>query len=409
MKKILFLAFSYPYGHFGPSDNCTVRVMDALARTGQYEVWNLSYKPLHEKSVPNYRIVDGVNLLFLPFSEKRAHHSYFIEHVLLFLKIPTYPIFSVTSILKHKRACKKLLARTDFDLVVSQCAPQDSVMAGAFLRHSRCINKHIVFFWDNIYGKIPRTVIPKWYALRRSRMVENWVAKYSDRLVSPIPVKRFHNQFGDVPESKGKRLYLGHPSIMRPKTIESTLTEQYIKKESINILYAGRLYCMDDITYAINLLNTTSCAERINLIFFFYQMPSNEEIISMKKNFRGSISISGKVPFDDLLGLYSKVDVFLGFAADSSAQVISKIYDYMCFGKPVVYFYKKKSDVNVSEFSKYPLFSAINVSIPTESNSFETLLLSKLGKYIDFEQVERIFPQATASAYVNEIVSMVKE
>lgn len=40
MKKILFLSFSYPYGHFGPSDQCTMKIMDALVRTGKFEVHN---------------------------------------------------------------------------------------------------------------------------------------------------------------------------------------------------------------------------------------------------------------------------------------------------------------------------------------------------------------------------------
>ena len=44
MKKILFLSFAYPYGHFNPSDLCSTRIMKALVETGKYEVHCISCK-----------------------------------------------------------------------------------------------------------------------------------------------------------------------------------------------------------------------------------------------------------------------------------------------------------------------------------------------------------------------------
>lgn len=409
MKKILFLSFSYPYGHFGPSDNCTVRVMDALTRTGEYEVWNLSNKAQTINSKPNYNVVEGVKYLYLPFPEKRTHHSYSIEHLLLFLKIPFYPLFSIRSIWKHYKASKKILLNNDFDLVVSQCSPQDSIVTGALLKRGGVINKHMVLIWDNIYGKIPRVIIPRWFALRRSRIVENWIARYSDKIISPIPVKAFHQQYGEVKEAINKRVYLGHPLIIRPKVNKLGVKTTIIKDGYVNILYAGRLYSVDDMVNAINLINHSSAAENINLIFFFYRLPSEDEMTRMKRMFRGSIFFSGRVPYDELLSLYPLVDMFMGFSAVSAAQVISKIYDYICFGKPVIYFYKDDNDVNVDEFSKYPLFLPVKNLDDTECyNVIEQFINSHKGKNISFQEVENLFPEATGLSYVQQIKALVE-
>lgn len=408
MKRILFLSFAYPFGHYGPSDNCTVRIMEALALNGTNEIWNISYKPQNNNSQPNYKVVKGVNLLFLPFSENKTHHSFAIEHLLLLLKVPFYPLFSLRSLLKHYKACRALLDGRHFDLVVSQCAPQDSVISGTLLKRSGLISKHMVLFWDNIYGKMPRMLIPKWFARYRSRIVENWIARYSEKLVSPIPVKSFHDQFGDVKAAVGKRVYLGHPLINRPCTSGIPVKPGFVKTDKINIIYAGRLYCVDDIQYAIELLNSIPFAERINLVLFFYQMPSENERSRMRHGFKGTIVFSGRIPIDDLLCLYSQADVFLGFAGGNYSQVISKIYDYMCFGKPVVYFYKDDNDVNLREFAKYPLFTSIDIRLSlSKNNSIKDFLALNLGRQVPFERVESLFPTATATAYVDQILLLV--
>lgn len=409
MKKILFLSYAYPYGHYGPSDNCTVRIMDELSHTEGFEVYNISGLPKNANSKPTYKVIDNLQLLQLPFPEKQVDHSYLIEHLLLFLKIPIYPIVYPWRIWTYYRACKKILNNYKFDLVIAQCAPHESVITGALLKKNGYVEKLMVIYWDNIYGKTPHSIIPKNFAKRRRRALENWIARYADKIISPIPVKSFHDQYGDVNEARNKRVYLGHPSISRPQIVESSLTQDFIQKDKINILYAGRLYDMEDISYSINLLNSTSIADRINLIFFFYKKPSEIEMSKMSQGFKGRVKFSGCVPFEELIALYSSIDIFLGYAGVDASQVISKIYDYMCFGKPIIYFYKDDNDVNVEEFAHYPLFRSINVLYPNSDNAFGEFINKAIDQRVAFDDVERLFPSATTSAYVNVINNVLNQ
>ena len=408
MKKILFLTFSYPYGHFGPSDNCTVRIMNALAQEHNYEIWNISYKPKDGASKPNYDIVEGVNCLYLPFPEKRAHHSYIVEHFLLFLKIPIYPFFAPFSIWRHYKACKKLLRGKQFDLVITQCSPQDSVIAGALLRRGGYINKLMVLFWDNIYGKFPRKVIPKSFALYRSRKVENWIARYADCLISPSPFKQFHEQYGEVKEAIGKRVYLEHPSVLPPRESVNMPTGKFIKQGRINILYAGRVYFKEHISYCIDLLGKTSFAEQINLILLTKGLDESD-LKAMSHNFKGEIVLSDWIPLDELNALYRETDICIAFSGYSSSSVSSKVYEYMCYGNPVVHFYEEDDDVTKKAISRYPLSMSICLRKDerTYVESMDNFIKNSLGKRVLYEDVERLFPDATGAAYVRVISSMV--
>lgn len=407
MKKILFLSFSYPYGHFGPSDNCTVRIMESLVRTGMYEVWDISYTPSNKDSKPNYKTVEGVNLLYLPFAEKRTHHSYAIEHLLLLLKIPIYPLFSPISIWRHYKACKEILKNMQFDLVVSQCSPQDSVIVGTMLSMGGYIDKMMVLFWDNIYGRIPRKVIPKWFALYRSRKLENWIAKYANILVSPAPIKQFHDKYGEVEYGIGKRVYLEHPSIMPPMKNDVITVDKFVKHNKINVLYAGKVYHKEQLAYCIKLLGESSLAERINLILLTRGL-SVADLDEMKKGFKGDVVMHGWIPIEELNAIYSKVDLCIAFSGYSTA-VTSKVYEYMCYGIPILHFYDEDSDVTKYAISRFPFSLSLCIKNNDEKQlkSLNVFMNNCVGKKIPYEDVEKLFPDATGTAYVRVISGLV--
>lgn len=407
MKRILFLSFAYPYGHFGPSDNCTVRIMDALVQAGKYEVFNISCAPSRANSKPNYKLIEGVNNIYLPFPEKFAHHSYFIEHLLLALKIPFYPLYDIHRIWKYYKACEAILKKEQFDLVVAQCAPQESVISAVLLKKYGYINKLMVLFWDNIYGKVPRLVIPKWFAIYRSRRVETWIARYANSLISPTPVKSFHELYGEVPTAKDKRVYLEHPSIMKRKFPVSSIIGTFLREDKMNVIYAGRIYFKEQLVYCVDMLNKTSIAEKINLILLTKGI-SGTDAEHLSNTFKGSMIISDWLPLDDLYALYARVDFCIAIPGYPTS-VSSKIYEYMSFGKPILLFYTYDNDVTKLACQRYPYFNAINFRKNTDETSrqAEFFFTQHYGKTVPYEDVERLYPTATASAYVNCISKII--
>lgn len=397
MKKILFLTFDYPFGHFGPSTQCTTKIMQALFQTGQYEIHNISYAGVKK----NYADIEGIHIHKLGFPERLHHRPKWLIHLLLLIKLPIYPFTKYINCRRLYKACVPILQKERFELVVAQCNPEESVWAGTWLKKNGFADKLMIIFWDNIYGKVPRRVIPKRFALNRQRKAENFIAKYADTIVSLYPLMDFHKKYGDVSNAIGKRVYLGIPSITPPKHLQASKYSYVIQKNRINILYSGTIFRKEYVSYLVELFNYTNCAEKINLIFFSRGV-SEEEFSVFKNNFKGTIQTNGWIPLEELLALYPSVDFFMSFPGNPTA-ICSKVFEYMSYGKPLLLIYDDDNDVNVATFSRYPFCHSIDKRKPAKNNSkaVEAYLAENTGKKIVFEEVERIFPYDTVSAYVD--------
>ena len=148
-------------------------------------------------------------------------------------------------------------------------------------------------------------------------------------------------------------------------------------------------------------------AENYNLIFFARGI-SNKDFERLKESFRGNIEYHDWIPLDSLLALYPKVDFFTSFPGNPTA-IRSKVYEYMSYGKPILLLYDDNRDVNVSSFSKYPAFTALDVRERADKNikPLESFITENKGKEIPFETTETLFPCDTPKAYVDLIEGVI--
>lgn len=405
MKKVLFLSFNYPEGGFGPSTLCTSRVMSELVNNNDCEVHCLSYDNGGKNTYP---IIEGVIMHRVGIKPTRNPSSKFLIHLFSFLKIPLFPFNSLVNDYRHYKVCKRIIGDEKYDLVVAQYATEQSLISGVLLKKNHCIDNLMILFWDNIYGKLPRRVIPKRFAGRRQYKIENWMAKYADTLVSLYPIKSFHQEHGDVPNAKGKRLYLGIPSILRPKDLKSTDYQYLIKKDKINMVVSGTIFKKDYLLYFVELLNKSNFSQVINFIVFTRSI-SREEVSSLNDSFNGTIEAPGYIPVNELMAIYPQVDFFVSFPGAPTA-ICSRVYEYMSHGKPVILLYEDDMDVNVRIFAKYPYCESFDCRLPSDNHMlrFDEYLSSSKGITVPFERVEDLFQEDTASAYVKMILEHLK-
>lgn len=404
MKKVLFLSYNYPYGLFGPSTLCTSRIMEALCQNDRLEVHNISF-PQNEK--PTYRVLDKVQLHYMKSTPKLKRHSKFVTQILNTWKRLFYPYGARTDGFTYYQECLQLIGNQHFDLVVAQCYPEKCVWAGAMLKENGYVSKLMVIYWDNIYGKLPRRIIPENYAIKGQRKAESYIARQADQLVMLYPIKSFYEQYGDVPEAEGKRIFLGIPSILKPKSLPVSPYQDVIKTGKINILYSGTIFRLDYVKYLVDLLNMSTKAESFNLIFFARGI-AQRDFERLKEIFRGDIVYHDWIPQDSLLALYSKVDFFTSFPGNPTA-ICSKVYEYMSYGKPIFLLYDDDRDVNVSTFSRYPAFVALDVRECAEKNivPMNRFVTENKGRDIPFETTEALFPCDTPKAYVDLIEGVI--
>ena len=405
MKRILFLSYNYPSGNFGPSTNCTTRIMKKLCESGNYKISCVSYE---SRGVDAYDYLPGIELLRLPIKAKRRLLPRWAKQFLTIIKIPLFPFGQLFASHRLYRATRDLIRGMHFDLVICQYLPEESLLSGVWLKKHGQINNLMVIFWDNIYGKLPRRIIPKHFALRRHRWAEGFVAKYADQLVSLYPIKSFHEKYGELPEAKGKREYLGIPSVIRPQVISSSEKQGVIVSGKINILYSGTIFRESYVEYLVDLLNDTPLADQINLVFF-QRGVSSEKWDALKKRFRGSIYSSGWIPLQDLLAFYSKADFFISFPGVPTS-ICSKLYEYVSYGKPILVLYDDDTDVNITAFSRYPAFYCVDTRCRAAEKALDVsfFIQSNNGRTILFEECERLFAKDSPQAFV-ELIDKILE
>lgn len=400
MKKVLFLSFPYPYAKFGPSTNCSLRIMKCLVNSGRYEVHCCSYIGVDGKK--NYEDVPQIVLHQIPIVDpRRKESSRLMVRIKRLLKLPIYPFRFLISDYHHYRVCREVLRKNQFDVVVSQCYSEQSLMTGVLLKKHGIAQKLMVIFWDDIYGMIPQKIIPKGFALRRQRKAESWIAKYADLLISLYPIKAFHEQYGDVPNAKGKRIYLGVPSLMPPQKVGESSYKHVIRNGKINILYSGTVYNMNHVEYFVRLLNKLENVSNINLILFSRGL-SNDKASELKQMFHGSIQLSGWIPLNDLFALFPIVDCFVSFPGNPTS-ICSKVFEYMSYGKPVIVFYESDNDVNSKVFSKYS--ESLTVDLRKKISDNVTIVddfMSKKHNPVPFEITENLFKIDTPKIYLDK-------
>lgn len=407
MNKVLFLSFPYPYAKYGPSTQCCLRIMKRLVETGRYEVHCISYSSVNRKK--NFE--DVPEIILHPISlldPRRNEDSKFKTHLKQILTIPIYPFRHLTSSYHHYLECKKILKKEKYDLVVSQCYSEQSLLSGVLLKKHGYIDKLMVIFWDNIYGLLPQRSITRRFILRRQRKAESWMAKYIDKLVSLYPIKAFHEKYGDVPNAIGKRVYLGIPSLVPPKVMGESSYKNLVLADKTNVLYSGTIYNIGHVSYLIKMLNASGVAGKTNLIVFGRGL-SEVTIAQLKLTFNGTLQVAGWIPLDDLLALFPIVDYFVSFPGNPNA-ICSKVFEYMSFGKPVLVFYEHDSDVNSMVFSRYPASLMVDIRRSIEENAREArTFLEHDYDLIPFETTEKLFKLDSPSAYLELIDNMLNQ
>jgi glycosyltransferase involved in cell wall biosynthesis len=313
-----------------------------------------------------------------------------------------YPINFIVSDFIHYKKAKEICSKLKFDLVISQCYPEQSVISSVLLKRKGYIENLMVIFWDNLYGKLSSKRLLH-LSLLRQKIVESYIAKYSNTIISLYPIKDFHEKYGEVKNAIGKRFYLGIPSVLHPTAPIETRHKSVIIEDKINVLYSGTIINKKDLLYLVSLFNKSRYAKKINLVFFSQGL-DNEVFVELQNSFVGTINNYGYIPVKELHSIYYDVDVFLSLTGNPKA-IRSKCYEYMSFGHPMMFLFDDESDVNISTFSNYPLRLVIDIRSAFDVNVevLDKFLSGSIGKRVPFDYVESIYKLDSASAYVDLI------
>lgn len=148
----------------------------------------------------------------------------------------------------------------------------------------------------------------------------------------------------------------------------------------------------------------------LNANLDLYTFGNCNDIINKYTNRINSIINHGQVSTDKAYEAISNANLLIAVGNSDNNQVPSKIFEYLSFGKPIVYFYSNDSDVNLEILKKYPLFLALKQDyekLDENVNLFKDFCEKHSNSRVPFEEVERLFKDATPQYTADLIMQLI--
>ncbi len=418
MKKILFTIQWYP-----PKNSanvlCDDKIIKELLKNDEYEIHCLVY---HIQNAPDEDECGKVKIhrfskgpffdYFVKARDKKSKLAENLNRIVLrikqFFTIPIYPCYEPIAAKKNAKNAIKLHKKEHFDLVISEHHGYDSLYAGYKLKEFDPKIKFISILWDPFSGKEPAKYLPHGFAEKKIIKSEKKILGNADAIIALKSSKQYHMEHSKDKPYFDKYHFLDIPGIVEKP--ETDIPAQFIKEGKINIVYSGVLSLPErDPEYVVKLLNSSSIADKINLIFLA-NGNGKDKLPRLKEEFKGEMVINGYVSQTEINAIYHKAEALINLGGSNPTMVPSKIFEYMAYGKPIISTYYIDGETSKDYLASYPSGLCIDQRKPIEENikTLEEFIDNKLGQRVAFDTVKALFPENTPESYVNLIDEVLK-
>lgn len=168
-------------------------------------------------------------------------------------------------------------------------------------------------------------------------------------------------------------------------------------------VFVGNLYTK--IRPPEKVVHFISVIRNKDIVFDFYG--NRQNLIAESPDYSEAeemIRLWGIVPSYEAEQKRKSADILVNIDNTSVAQVPSKVFEYMCTGKPLINFYFNENSICLEYLKMYPL--CLNINLNTENDNdfkrkFEEFCRQSKGKKVPFEEIKMIFEKCTPE-YVAE-------
>ncbi len=163
-------------------------------------------------------------------------------------------------------------------------------------------------------------------------------------------------------------------------------------RDFINIVYAGSLTKKERPPQGcLDLLVKSSDRIQIHL---YHRGDCDDVINDYCRKYKGKIRNHGAVSSELSYEAINNADILISISTYSGDQISGKTFDYISTGKPVLFFYYKKTDRNKMIFDKYQLALCVSLrdrDIGSAVKDINDFILCSAGKQAEFEDVCKMY------------------
>lgn len=387
MRVLIITRQYFPHG------DATSNVVHNLAKEFANRNWDVQVLALTSyKTDAEVHIWEGIPVenIYLPCSIDRAQIKKEWKKYCIRTALATAQRFYSLAITKGVKECRELEInllfrnafakkieeyqnKEEYDLCIATLMPVEAVSAAM-----NVCAKDIVFaiyqldtYWNNDW-------LPEEYQNAR-KQYEKYLIDNVDYIITTPLIKK--NKEETFPNHKGKIISAEFPLITASETRE---TKKKYDDNKIHCVFLGRLY--NGVRPPELAIETILKTKDSNVVFDFYG--TGQHLINMVLEKEGQsgnkIKLHGIVSSAEAREIQDNSHFLVNIDNTTALQVPSKIFEYMCTGKPIINFYFFKDSPTLKYMEKYP--NCVNIYL--NGNLYDEA--KKLEEFIETNKETRI-------------------
>ncbi|MEC4273874.1 hypothetical protein VJ923_11965 [Adlercreutzia sp. R25] len=275
------------------------------------------------------------------------------------------------------------------NVIVPACMPFESVVAASKYKDQIASTNVVPMLFDQFADSstIYRLHLEKRVKYRANVDVER---EALSRAKSIMQITWSDHIADEFPEFSSKLVRIEHPLLINRRAFVQ-------KKHSrdITMVYAGALdRDIRNPAWVIEVLEKALNTEDLKSIVEFY-VPSSQKYLCYFKGKNPRFQIKEAVPYSEISTVLGNASCLLSIGNQTIDQKVSKIYEYMGYGLPILHFAARLDDPAVQDIEKYPLGCLIFKTDSLDSNcdKIRIFLEANSDSEIEYETVCDLFPE----------------
>ncbi|MCM1062950.1 MAG: hypothetical protein NC420_00530 [Eubacterium sp.] len=276
------------------------------------------------------------------------------------------------------------------DMLIPVCMPFETVIAALDYKKERpeCEVKPYLF---DMFAANPRLHRFSWNAnikMARNQSLERRMLKESDRILYVSSWKDYLGKNFDN-ASLHNAVEVEHPLVVR--------TESWGKYpfdgSRMNLVYTGVVdKSIRNPRKVIDVLGPMGSDAAVH----FFSMGNAQEIIENAVS--DSVLSHGAVPNTEAHAAMNNADALISIGNFGTAQIPSKIFEYISTGLPIIHFQFQDDDPVGPIIEKYPYSIVIDVNADPamQRKQIKEFLAQNKGKRVSFDRIQDLYSDATA-------------
>jgi len=417
MKNIVFIVDGY-YPNFSAVGLCISNLVEEMSSSNNITIiTKKSYNTQQNTSVNKsyIRYVNTIDNYLRNRIAKKLKTTRGLKRKLLLIERIAVKSYGYLCALIKKRNLKnqdtkaflKELEKIDtkIDVIIPACLPFESIMAAIQFK-SNCLYeiKIVPFLFDKFSANsiLHRTIFNRNKKFQKHLLLERQMFENCDKLFYVESGTQHLQEY--FPKFEDKFCPVEHPLLKRVISNETIIYDC----KRINIAYTGALYKkIRSPLYALKLFSRLIEKDRRILLHFYINGDCNSIVDSFCEKYPDNIINHGSVSTGFAKAAIINAQLLLSIGNSDITQLPSKIFEYISTGNPILHFYTDSKDQVIKILNQYSgsyCIKSDESSIKQEEKVRKTL--TNFGNKIDFNEVEKIFYNATPKFIANKIMEL---